>query len=426
MVANGDGNGARKLDDDAAMRLLSKLYDHDDNLDDVAEEETPAEPETETAGAEAGFRELRSVFAEMRESLAEEPPARGMEALLAAAAANVAKPATRRAAVVEPEPGFFAKLRDGWMRLMAHPGMMAAAGLVVVAGVAGTIYFKTGAVDGGASENETRSATMSVSEQRARPDGVEQGAVNPAGPRQQAPADVAESVVAEGAVADKPSKTEPVKGPEVERTSEGSKLAPAKPNVKSPSQSLPKIAPKPSTKSDNRNGFGYNEPSFGGGGLGGSGLGGGGATEGANQVADMEDAVAPPAPPPAVTQPTTKPAPVSKPVAPSKAKPPAPDPQPAAPAAAPAPIEVQRSNNAPAKKPMDLAIDGNEKSMSTATGKDAPSPASLLTAAKAAAAKGDCARARTLAEQARVGDKRAYDLALKNDAKLRQCFEPAN
>jgi hypothetical protein len=42
MVANGDGNGARKLDDDAAMRLLSKLYDHDDDLDDVADEEPDA------------------------------------------------------------------------------------------------------------------------------------------------------------------------------------------------------------------------------------------------------------------------------------------------------------------------------------------------------------------------------------------------
>ena len=399
MVANGDGNGARKLDEDAAMRLLSKLYDHDDDLDDVAEE-TPAE----AAGAEAGFRELRSVFAEMRESLAEEPPARGMEALLAAAAANVAKPVARRAAVVEPELGFFAKMRAGWMQLMAHPGMMAAAGLVVVAGVAGTIYFKTGAVDGGASE--TRTATATVSEEHARPGGGElqrsgDGAGKSAVDGQAASLPAAQQApvanVKERVVANEPTKAEPPKG---------KVAAPAKPDLKSPS----KIAQKPSPKSE-RNNFGYQNET-----------GAGGATGDVNQVADMEDSGAPPAPPAAVAQPTTKAAPVNKPISPSKAKPPA-DPQPA-PEAAP-PSEAPPRANATVKKPVDLSIDGADKAKSPATGKDAPSAASLLTSAKAAAAKGDCVRARALAEQARTSDKRAYDLALKNDAKLRQCFAAA-
>ena len=54
----------------------------------------------------------------------------------------------------------------------------------------------------------------------------------------------------------------------------------------------------------------------------------------------------------------------------------------------------------------------------------AQQPAAFLAAAKLAAANGDCVRARSLAEQARTTDKRAYDLALKNDATLRACYKP--
>ena len=167
MVANGDGKGrsAGSVDDAAAMRLLSKLYDRDDDLDDVTDR--PPEPSAgeSLVQAEAGMRELRSVFANMRESMSEEPPSRGLDALLQAARENVAsasKTVARQAVVTEQEPGFWAKLRSGWMSMLAHPGVMAAAALVVVAGAAGTIYLKTGAVDGGASEQATRNSVTTT------------------------------------------------------------------------------------------------------------------------------------------------------------------------------------------------------------------------------------------------------------------------
>ncbi|HPH65257.1 MAG TPA: hypothetical protein PLF40_05915 [Kofleriaceae bacterium] len=388
MVANGDGNGARKLDDDAAMRLLSKLYDHDDDLDDVADEETPAD----AAGTEAGFRELRSVFAEMRESLAEEPPARGMEALLAAAAANVAKPAPRQAAVVEPEPGFFAKMRVGWMRLFAHPGMMAAAGLVVVVGVAGTIYFKTGAVDGGASDNETRSASTLAIEGRsaAQP---EPATVNT--DRQRAGATDSGSASAPALATD-----QPVKDKLAEASTKNKVVQATKPDLKSA-----KPSGKPASKISDRSGLGYQ-----------TGTGAGGEAVAEDAVEAEEEATPeapaaqqpspPPPPPPPPPAPVTK-KPVAQPVAPLKVE------RASGPQTAPAQDNPPTTNTVP---------DTLEPSDKTKARKLAPTPASLLSAAKAAAAKGDCVRARALAEQARVDDKRAYDLALKDDAKLLQCF----
>jgi len=93
-----------------------------------------------------------------------------------------------------------------------------------------------------------------------------------------------------------------------------------------------------------------------------------------------------------------------------------------------APLKVERASGpqtAPAQDnppTTNTVPDTLEPSDKTKARKLAPTPASLLSAAKAAAAKGDCVRARALAEQARVDDKRAYDLALKDDAKLLQCF----
>lgn len=431
MVANGDGNGrsAGKLDDAAAMRLLSKLYDRDDDDlsdRDAVEDRLPAAdavvaptPASESAmQAEASLRELRSVFANMRESMNEEPPSRGLDVLLQAARANVsAKAVAPRVAVTEPPLGFWAKLRSGWMNMMVHPGVMAAAALVVVAGAAGTIYLKTGAVDGGASEQQTQSsvssttvptgnvkltapdspivgglAPVAVGSNAGLPSGAEAGKPDqPADERPQTGAKERndKNVVAPGPVGgggagvngnlDGDARSGAL-GWAPSKAGKSNAAPEGKPTKK------PAVKPSPNRAADNQA-------------TDDSGAGNAAATE---EQEAFDDGVAPGAPTSA-QQPSPPPPP-----------PPAPPPvkrtAPAEPATK-APVQRDSSalDDAPVAKP--------------SLAKPTPQPAALLTAAKVAAGKGDCTQARSLAEQARVVDKRAYDLALKNDATLRACYQ---
>lgn len=436
MVANGDGKGrsAGSLDDAAAMRLLSKLYDRDDDLDDVtATSPEPSSPEAiEMAGesvvqAEAGMRELRSVFANMRESMSEEPPSRGLDALLQAARENLAsasKTVARHAVVTEPELGFWAKLRRGWMSMLAHPGVMAAAALVVVVGAAGTIYLKTGAVQDDASEQATRnSATTTTSPGPAEAEKARDLSI--AG--EQAPAAAAGSASNAALRRDDASKEykptgdgqqigtagngdKNTKGDASDVSSDGAegagRVAVAKPKP-APSTGKKsavvleegKLLKKPGTKALDDLEFQAN--------------GGGGAGQGGLAAADeaVTADVAPVSP-----EPSKQRGRVSSPASPPPAPPP-PPPARAAPTtpSAPAPA-VQQDNRVfddarPVVKPQAVPAPTQQ-------------PAALLAAAKLAATNGDCARARSLAEQARTTDKRAYDLALKNDATLRACYKP--
>ena len=429
MVANGDGKGrsAGSVDDAAAMRLLSKLYERDEDLDEgparPSETSKPAGVEHASeslAQAEAEMRELRSVFATMRESMSEEPPVRGLDALLLAARENVAtvSKTVARQAVTEQEPGFWEKLRRGWMSMLAHPGVMAAAALVVVAGAAGTIYVKTGAVDGGASEQATRnSVTTTLPQLAAAPTARD---ISIAGNHSTAAPTAATGSASNSALRFddraneyKPTDDKNVKGDTTDvsggLSSDGdkgtervgattSKTAPStgKKNVAVLQEGTQQKKPRANASADLE--FQVN--------------GTGDASEGASAMADEEVTaeVVPVAP-----EPTKQSGRVSSPTSP-----PPPPPAPATRAAPATPIgkapAVQRDNNTvdddrPAVKPQAVQV-------------PALQPVALLAAAKLGATNGDCVRARSLAEQARTTDKRAYDLALKNDATLRACFKP--
>jgi hypothetical protein len=85
------------------------------------------------AGELEALTRIRSI---MRELPDEEPPEVISTKLLHAAAAA----AGSRAAVDEEQPSLWARLRRLFMPLMMHPGLAAAASLVLVGGVAGALY----------------------------------------------------------------------------------------------------------------------------------------------------------------------------------------------------------------------------------------------------------------------------------------------
>lgn len=115
----GDADEDKKTSD-----LLALLYP-----DEGAEVDASAYEGDEEL---AGFRDLRAMLADASD---EEPSAAVSNKLLALAAQHAPKPKT------EPR-GVFAWLGNLMMPLVAHPGLAAAAALVLVAGVAGTLYIK--------------------------------------------------------------------------------------------------------------------------------------------------------------------------------------------------------------------------------------------------------------------------------------------
>ena len=113
------------------------LTDEEQETSDLLALLYPESGETADDGPEASaelseLRGLRSLFQEMPD---EEPPAAVSNMLLAMAA--------QQAPTKEEESkGFFARLSDLFMPLAMHPGLAAAATLVLVAGVAGSFYVK--------------------------------------------------------------------------------------------------------------------------------------------------------------------------------------------------------------------------------------------------------------------------------------------
>jgi hypothetical protein len=120
-----------------ADRLMALLYGE---LDDGAAEAARARvAESPDEAAElAGLERVRGLF---RELPAEEPPPRISAQLLAEAARSA--PSPRRAAVGAAEVGFWARLLS-WLSPVQHPGLAAAATLVLVAGVAGVLVLRKG------------------------------------------------------------------------------------------------------------------------------------------------------------------------------------------------------------------------------------------------------------------------------------------
>ncbi len=104
--------------------LLALLY-AEDGFDDL-DSELVSDDEL------GGMQSLRSLFKDLPD---EEPSDAVSNKLMALAAQHAPKPVTE-------SRGFFAWFSDTFMPVMTHPGMAAAATLVLVVGVAGTLYIK--------------------------------------------------------------------------------------------------------------------------------------------------------------------------------------------------------------------------------------------------------------------------------------------
>lgn len=104
--------------------LLALLYS-EDGFDDL-DSELVSDDEL------GGMQSLRSLFKDLPD---EEPSDAVSNKLMALAAQHAPKPVTE-------SRGFFAWFSDTFMPVMTHPGMAAAATLVLVVGVAGTLYVK--------------------------------------------------------------------------------------------------------------------------------------------------------------------------------------------------------------------------------------------------------------------------------------------
>jgi hypothetical protein len=188
---------------DADATLVELLYGELDGADrDRAEARVAADPAL--ASELDGLRALRGTLRIWGEASDAEPPG-DLSALLAAARAS-ARPA---AVAAEPAtPGLWERLSRWMAPLLAHPGLAAAATLVLVAGVAGTLY-----VTGGSRMAEPTAAPaqdQAPSELAIAPE--------PAPPRE-APAAAAPATISEesaapggaasgGAVADKRERAE--------------------------------------------------------------------------------------------------------------------------------------------------------------------------------------------------------------------------
>jgi hypothetical protein len=136
----------------AAHDLLRRLY-QDDDLGDASEESTK-----DSDSEFARMSEMRSVFAQMKQAADVEPPTRGVDALMAAAAMQASKRANGVAVrsmdannANAAKPGLWTRVRNS-LGVFSHPGAMVAAAALVVVAAAGTMYARRGSVDGGAHD----------------------------------------------------------------------------------------------------------------------------------------------------------------------------------------------------------------------------------------------------------------------------------
>ncbi|MEZ4369039.1 MAG: hypothetical protein R2939_22570 [Kofleriaceae bacterium] len=285
---------------------------------------------------------LRQVLRQMARDTDEDPPARGLDALLAAAAAR--RPT--------PRPSAWARARAYVASALAQPAVMAAAGLVVVAAVGGVIYTRGGAR---VAEPTTGSAAVGgavATSEEARTRTLDEGA--PAGALAgAAPAPVVPAV--ETAVA----PTDPA--PEASATKRRApQQAPARPARGQLDDAFAGDGAGPSGYG--RSGTG-DETKLARGGQAGAAAGARAVTS--NDKAKLDEPSAPPPPPP------------------------------------PPPSEQENDRAERAEAP--------------------PTVAAQIKAARAAAARGDCATARRLAAEVERRDRAMYTRELAKDATLARC-----
>lgn len=138
--------------------LLDSLYGEREDLRDDGPRAAAAGADEEDELELAQLRRLRGVFAELKANQDEPPPA-GMALLMAAA---------RQAAEErKPQPiGLWARLRAGWLAMVAHPAMAAAAAAVVVIGASGYLMSR-----GVKTAESTYSSSESSSSAASAPSG---------------------------------------------------------------------------------------------------------------------------------------------------------------------------------------------------------------------------------------------------------------
>ncbi len=123
-----------------------------------------------------GLRSLRGLIARVRDEAPVAEPSQALSARLLLAAAEHA-PRRPGAAAVEPEgPGLWARVRTWFAPMFAHPGLAAAATLVVVVGVGGALYLRG---KGAAHEPTLRRANEPATAASADPTQKDQQAALP-------------------------------------------------------------------------------------------------------------------------------------------------------------------------------------------------------------------------------------------------------
>jgi hypothetical protein len=119
-------------DHDRDDRLLRRLYQESDAGADEADADLAREV--------ASLERLRGVFHDYARATEVEPPTRGLDELMAAARAR-AKSTPAVAAKVDA-PSLWQRIRSWFALIVAHPALASVAVLVLVGGVAGTMYLR--------------------------------------------------------------------------------------------------------------------------------------------------------------------------------------------------------------------------------------------------------------------------------------------
>lgn len=358
-----------------------------------------------------GLQGLRSLFREMPE---EEPSDAVTNKLLAMAAQHAPKPQ-------EESRGFFGWLSDVLMPVMSHPGLAAAATLVLVVGVAGTLYVKGGAEMAEpqvSSRSEAPESPAAIPEVTADTSTLARGATET--PEEAQPSDDPAAAEPEPDTLADESSDGLVGGLLGERKRESTNAN--KEDFKSTTATgKGSKVPEPSKKRKSKDSvaggdfgeFGDSTSGYGGG--GGVSLGGASTSEGSSPP------VAEPARKGAESRSDQSNAPVQK-QAPSKPKP-APNPK-----SAPAPSTRAQAEQRPEPPPPpagELADSEEDDDEAADKAKEATSnksqAAALHQKAIEAAKKNDCKSVLSLGDQIRKLDSAYYDRTFLSDSRLKAC-----
>ena len=444
MSDNPDSGAAEE--EEMTSHLLGLLYP------DEADSELADEAEYTDQGELSEFRSLLGHFRDMPE---EEPSPAVSNKLLAMAAQHA--PATKKKE--EEGKGFFSWLSDLLLPTAYHPGLASAASLVLIAGLAGTLY-----VNGKSQVTEPMVATQAVAPETDRA----MGTATLADPSEVPAAALEESSAALAKSAEDPAPAADIAGAADEREFEKS----AKKELADDGMAFKAEAKRDRTLDGNVGGL-LGEGSAKGKGGGGSGLSdsfdssiknraSGSATPGNTKARPKEPSKLGANQParrkakPVVTPPTDSPkdakpksprtkAPIAKPTKPAPS-PPSPTTSDKAPEPEPAPARVggespQPPTGGPTPKENKQKISeeraGDDDDADDAEGEEAvasepeeskPDPAVEAAAihkrAIAAAKKNECAKVKSLGQAIRKLSSSYYDRTFLSDKRLTACLAP--